>query len=85
MKFFIVSIFFKNIFWREIKLWVLLLFTDLIGRLGVTGKLEGSKGVCWVSGIITVSRLDEIVSRLAVSRLAETVSGLAEMEDVQLI
>ena len=57
-------------FWREIKLRVLLLYTDLIGRLGVTGKSEGSRGVCWVSGIITVSRL--------ATRLAET-------EDVRLI
>ena len=36
---------------------MLSLYTDLIGRLGVTDKSEGSKGVCWVSGIITVSRL----------------------------
>ena len=36
---------------------MLSLFTDLIGRLGVTDKWEGSKEVCWVSGIITVSRL----------------------------
>ena len=57
VKLFIVSIFFKNMFRREIKLWVLSLYADLIGRLGVTDKSEGSKGVCWVSGIITVSRL----------------------------
>ena len=57
VKFFIVSIFSKNMFWREIKLWVLSLYTNLIGRLGVIDKPEGSKGVCWVSGIITASRL----------------------------
>ena len=57
-------------FWREIKLWVLSLYTDLIGRLGVTDKSEGSKGVCWVSGIITVSRL---------------ATKLSETEDVQSI
>ena len=57
VKFFIVSISFKNMFWTEIKLWVLSLYINLIGRLGVTDKSEGSKGVCWVSRIITVSRL----------------------------
>ena len=57
-------------FWGEIKLWVLSLFTDLIGRLGVTGKLEGSKGVCWVFGIIFVSRV---------------ATKLSETEDVQSI
>ena len=56
-------------FWGEIKLWVLSLYTNLIGRLGVTNKLEGTKGVCWVSGIITVSRL----------------AKLSETEDMQLI
>ena len=56
-------------FWREIKLWVLSLYTNLIGRLGVTDKSEGSKGVCWVSGI-TVSRL---------------AAKLSETEDVQSI
>ena len=50
-------------FWREIKLWVLSFYTDLIGLLGVTDKLEGSKGVCWVSGIITVSRLTTKLSK----------------------
>ena len=57
-------------FWREIKLWVLSLYTNLLGRLGVTDKSEGSKGVCWVSGIITVSRL---------------ATKLSETEDVQSI
>ena len=57
-------------FWREIRLWVLSLYTDLIGRLGVTDKSEGSKGVCWVSGIITVSRL---------------ATKLSEIEDLQSI
>ena len=57
VNFFITSISFKIMFWREIKLWVLPLYTDLIGRLEVTGKSEGSKGVCWVAGVITVSRL----------------------------
>ena len=57
-------------FWREIKLWVLSIYTDLIGRLGVTDKSEGSKGVSWVSGIITVSRL---------------ATKLSETEDVQSI
>ena len=57
-------------FWREIKLWVLSLYTDLIGRPGVTDKSEGSKGVCWVSGIITVSWL---------------AIKLSETEDVQSI
>ena len=69
VKFFIVSISFKNMFWREIKLWVLSLYTNLIGRLGVTDKSQGSKGVCWVSGI-TVSRL---------------AAKLSETEDVQSI
>ena len=58
VKFFIVSISFKNMFWREIKLWVLSLYT------------EGSRGVCWVSGIITISWL---------------ATKLSETEDVQLI
>ena len=44
-------------FWRKIKLWVLSFYTDLIRRLEVTSKSEGSKGVCWVSGIIPLSRL----------------------------
>ena len=57
-------------FWRGIKLWVLSLYTDFISRLGVTDKSEGSKGVCWVSGIVTVFRLT--------TRLSET-------EDVQSI
>ena len=70
VKLFIVSIFFKNMFRREIKLWVLPLYADLIGRLGVTDKSEGSKGVCWVSGIITVSRL---------------ATKLSEIEDLQSI
>ena len=48
---------------------MLSLYTDLIGRLGVTDKSEGSKGVCWVSGI-TVSRL---------------AAKLSETEDVQSI
>ena len=52
-----IFISFKNTFLREIKLWVLSLYTDLIGRLGVSYKSEGSKGVCRVSGVITVSRL----------------------------
>ena len=69
VKFLIAFISFKNMIWREVKLWVLSLYTDLIGHLGVTDKLEGSKGVCWVSGI-TVSRL---------------VTKLSETEDVQLI
>ena len=50
-------------FWREIKLWVLSFYTDLIGLLGVTDKLEGSKGVGWVSGIIPVSRLTTKLSK----------------------
>ena len=58
VKFFIVSISFKNMFWREIKLWVLSLYT------------EGSRGVCWVSGIITISWL---------------ATKLSETEDVQSI
>ena len=70
VKFLIVSISFKNMFWREVKLWVLSLYTDLIGRLGVTDKLEGSKGVCWVSRIIAISRF---------------ATKLSETEDVQLI
>ena len=45
VKFFIVSISFKNMFLGEIKRWVLPLYTDLIGRLRVTDKSEGSKGV----------------------------------------
>ena len=57
-------------FRREIKLWVLPLYADLIGRLGVTDKSEGSKGVCWVSGVITVSRL---------------ATKLSEIEDLQSI
>ena len=57
-------------FWREIKLWVLSLYTDLIGRLGLIDKSKGSKKVCWASGIITVSRL---------------ASKLSETEDVQPI
>ena len=57
-------------FWREIKLWVLLLYSDLIGRLGVTDKSEGSKWIYWVSGIITVSRFP---------------TKLSETEDVQSI
>ena len=57
-------------FWREIKLWVLSLYTNLIGRLGVTDESEGSKGVCWVSEIITLSRL---------------ATKLSETEDVQSI
>ena len=40
---------------------MLSLYTDLIGRLGVTDKLEGSNGVFWVSGI-TVSRLADKLS-----------------------
>ena len=39
---------------REIILWVLSLYPDLIGRLGVTGKSEDRKVVCWISRIITV-------------------------------
>ena len=70
VKFFIVSIFFKNMFWREIKLWMLLLYTDLICWLGVTDRSEGSKGVSWVSGMITVSRF---------------ATKLSEAEDVQSI
>ena len=57
-------------FCREIKLWVLSLYTDLIGRLGVTDKSEGSKWIYWVSGIIAVSRFP---------------TKLSETEDVQSI
>ena len=57
-------------FWREIKLWVLSLYTNLIGRLGVTDKSEGSKWIYRVSGIITVSRFP---------------TKLSETEDVQSI
>ena len=42
-------------FWREINLWVLSLYTALIGRVGVTDKLKGTKGVCWVSGFMSVN------------------------------
>ena len=49
--------------WSEIKLWVLSLYTDLIGRLGVTEKSEDSKEVCWVSGITTVSSLPTKLSK----------------------
>ena len=49
---------------------MLSLYTDLIGRLGVTDKSDGSKGVSWVSGIITVSR---------------SATKLSETEDVQSI
>ena len=51
----IVSIYFKQVFWREFELWILVNFLDLISRFGVIGKSEIGRGVCWVSEIITVS------------------------------
>ena len=57
-------------FWREIKFWVLSLYTNLIGRVGVTDKSESSKVVYWVSGIINASRL---------------ATKLSETDDVQSI
>ena len=43
--------------WREIKIWVLSLYTNLILGLELTDKSEGGKGVLWDSEMIIVSRL----------------------------
>ena len=56
---------------------MLSLFTDLIGRLGVTDKWEGSKEVCWVSGIITVSRL----TKFQLSSSSSSILSLAVMSE----
>ena len=62
---------------EEIKLWALSLFTDLIGRVGVTDKWEGSKEVCWVSEIITVSRF----TKLHLSSSSSSIWSLAVMSE----
>ena len=56
--------------WRETKIWVLLLYTDLIVPLELTDKSEGGKGVLKDSEMITVSRL---------------ATKLTKTEDVQLL